>query len=162
MTEQNLWSMARLGECDDMFCKEQGVVQACRDLQKRCVKELAGLMRYPKKFSRCTTKLSPEDDQTYRKMMELLEELFCENCRNVDCQDGNTIDDEVMEGTKVKLADGSKGKVVAVGEFVKKIKVHCGGAVRAHQSPPKAGPASARAWPGHRWEVKKKEDNHPK
>ena len=85
MTEQNLWSMARLGECDDMFCKEQDVVQACRDLQKRCVKELAGLMRYPKKFSRCTTKLSPEDDQTYRKMMELLEELFCENCRNVDC-----------------------------------------------------------------------------
>ena len=123
MTEQNLWSMARLGECDDMFCKEQDVVQACIDLQKRCVKELAGLMRYPKKFSRCTTKLSPEDDQTYRKMMELLEELFCENCRNVDCQDGNTIDDEVMEGTKVKLADGSKGKVVAVGEFVKKIKL---------------------------------------
>ena len=73
MTEQNLWSMARLGECDDMFCKEQDVVQACIDLQKRCVKELAGLMRYPKKFSRCTTKLSPEDDQTYRKMMELLD-----------------------------------------------------------------------------------------
>ena len=58
--------------------------------------------------------------------------------------------------TLKKMADGSKGKVVAVGEFVKKIKVHCGGAVRAHQSPPKAGPASARAWPGHRWEVKKK------
>ena len=87
--------MARLGECEGMFSGEQEVVQACKELQKRCVKELAELMRHPKKYSRSITNLSPEDEQTLKKM-----------------------------------------------------KVRCGGAVRAHQSPSVPRPGLPAQGPG--------------
>eukprot|EP00092_Neocalanus_flemingeri_P032225 GFUD01035025.1.p1 GENE.GFUD01035025.1~~GFUD01035025.1.p1 ORF type:complete len:369 (-),score=103.21 GFUD01035025.1:84-1190(-) len=123
VSDQNLWSMARLGEWEDCFSGEQEVIQASKELQKRCVERLTDLMKYPKKFARITAGLSTEDDQTYRKLMLLLDELFCENCSSVSCQDGKAVDDDVKEGTKVKLATGEKGEVAGIRQLVKKVKL---------------------------------------
>ena len=125
VTEENLWSMERLADLKDFSSNkgEEEVFQASRDLLARCVEKLADLMRFRKKFARITSSLSKEDDQSYRNLMRLLDELFCENCKSANCQGGKNVDEEVERGTKVKLSSDEKGEVVGVGSFVKKIKL---------------------------------------
>jgi len=122
VTEQNLWSMERLADLKDLFDGENEVFQASRDLLARCVEKLADLMIYRKKFVRITSDLSKEDELSYKSLMRLLDERFCENCKSASCKDGESVDDDVEKGTKVKLSSGQKGIVKGSVYNGKKIK----------------------------------------
>ena len=98
-------------------------MNAARKLQTRCLERLADLMRFPKKFARITAELDVEDNQTYKKLMRLMDELFCENCESVSCKNGKVIEEEVKQGTKVKMGNEGKGEIIGTQEYRKKIKL---------------------------------------
>jgi len=133
VSDQNLWNLARLGDVGYLGSDDLNVVKAARELQTRCLERLADLMRFPKKFARVTAELNNEDNQTYRALMRLLDELFCENCCSVTCKNGDVVEEEVKEGTRVKMCKGDKGEIIGTQESRKKIKIEetvssgCGG-----------------------------------
>jgi len=123
VNDHNLWHLARLGDIDDFGSDDQDVVKAARELQTRCLERLADLMRFPKKFARVTAELDIEDNQTYKKLMRLMDELFCENCESVICKNGKVVEEEVKQGTKVIMGNGDKGEIIGTQESRKKMKL---------------------------------------
>jgi len=123
VSDQNLWNLARLGDAEYLGSDDLNVVKAARELQTRCLERLADLMRFPKRFARITAELNIEDNQTYKKLMRLLDELFCENCESVSCKNGEVVEAEVKQGTKVKMGNGDEGEIIGTEEPRKKIKI---------------------------------------
>ena len=108
VSEQNLWSLARLTE--EFVQDAPEIMEAAEALRVRCLEKVTELMKFPKKFARVTAELNAEDESSYKKLLKLLDKMYCENCESVNCKNGELVDDDVKEGANVKLNEEEIGK----------------------------------------------------